>query len=189
MLDDSLIRDVIAQGSVGKSVTRRLVQYYQIAADAGADVILNTCSSVGEVVALGRQVVSVPIVRIDEPMAIEAVKTYERIGVIATLSTTLNPTIRLLREQAEKLGRRIAVVDGLAAGAYDALVAGRADEHDALIAGAAASIAPRVDCMVLAQGSMARMESALAAETGKPVLSSPARAVLAIKAMLDAAAR
>ncbi len=189
MLDDSLIGDVIAEGSVGKAVIRRLIRYYEIAAEAGADIILNTCSSVGEVVALGRQVVSVPIVRIDEPMAIEAVSGYERIGVIATLRPTLNPTIRLLKEQAERLGRRIAIVEGLAEGAYDALVSGRAQEHDALISKAATAIAPRVDCMVLAQGSMARMESALAAQTGKPVLSSPARAILSIKAMLDAAPR
>jgi hypothetical protein len=188
MLDDSLIRDVIAEGSVGKSVIRRLIQYYQIAADAGADVILNTCSSVGEVVELGRRVVGVPIVRIDEPMAIEAVGLYDRIGVIATLATTLDPTIRLLREQAAKLGRRVEVVEGLAAGAYDALVSGNGEQHDALIAGAADSIAPRVDCLVLAQGLMARMESTLADRTGKPVLSSPARAILSIKAMLEAGA-
>ncbi len=187
ILDDSVIRDVIAEGGVGKSVTRRMLQYYQIAADAGADVILNTCSSVGEVVALGREVVSVPIVRIDEPMAAKAVAGYERIGVLATLSTTLNPTIRLLRSQAGAQGRGVSIVEGLADGAYDALVGGRPAEHDELILRAARAIADRVDCIVLAQGSMARMEGALAEKTGRPVLSSPYLAVRSIRSMIGAA--
>jgi hypothetical protein len=36
--------------------------------------------------------VPVPVIRVDEAMADQAVKTGPRIGVIATLSTTLEPT-------------------------------------------------------------------------------------------------
>ncbi len=186
MLDDSLIRDVIAEGGVGKSVIRRMLQYYQIAADSGADIILNTCSSVGEVVELGRRVVSVPIVRIDEPMAAKAVAGYDRIGVLATLPTTLAPTVRLLRSQAEAQGRDVSIVEGLAEGAYDALVGGRPAEHDELLLRSAQATADRVDCIVLAQGSMARMEEALAEKTGRAVLSSPYLAVTTIKSMISA---
>ena len=186
IIDDSLIADVIASNEVQPSVTRRLLQYYQTAADMGADVIFNTCSSVGDLVAVGQKLVDVPIVRIDEPMAREAVSKYDKIGVIATLPTTLAPTVRLLEEQAELLGRRITIVDGLADGAYHALVNGKPEEHDQRIIDVAQELAQDVDAIVLAQGSMARMEGELARITGIPVLSSITRGVMAVKSVLDA---
>ena len=185
IIDDSLIADVVRDQAVTPAVTRRLLNYYQTAVEIGADVILNTCSSVGEVVALGQQVVDVPIVRIDEAMAAEAVRSYDRIGVIATLPTTLQPTLRLLREQAEKVGRTVTLVEGLAQGAYDALVGGSPEQHDALILDTALRLKPQVDALVLAQGSMARMERKLAEAAGLPVLSSPRRGIEAVKAVLE----
>lgn len=173
IVDDSLIADVIAAGCVTKSVAGRLLRYYEIAQGLGADYILNTCSSVGEVVALGEQVVDTPIIRIDRPMAEAAVRDFSRIGVVATLPTTLDPTIRLVEQAAEKAGKKVGVVDGLADGAYQALVAGRPQEHDERIEQAARRIAGQVDCIVLAQGSMMRMQERLAEVSGKPILSSP----------------
>ena len=187
IIDDSLIADVVGSSGVTPAVTKRLLRYYETAEEMGADVILNTCSSVGEIVALGRQVVNIPIVRIDEPMAITAVNQYARIGVIATLPTTLEPTIRLLREQAQRLGRDVTIVDGLAKGAYDALVNGSPEQHDQLILETALRLVPQVDALVLAQGSMARIESKLADATGLPVLSSPRMGVDAVKQTLAAA--
>lgn len=184
IIDDSLIADVVAAKEVTPAVTRRLLRYYETAEEMGADAILNTCSSVGEVVALGQQVVSIPIVRIDEPMAIAAVTQYARIGVIATLPSTLQPTLRLLREQAQRLGRDVTLVDGLAVGAYDALVGGSPEQHDQLILETAQRLVPQVDALVLAQGSMARMERNLAAATGIPVLSSPRMGINAVKQAL-----
>jgi Asp/Glu/hydantoin racemase len=184
IIDDSLIADVVSNRKVTTDVTRRLLRYYEIAAEMGADVILNTCSSVGEVVALGRQVVDVPIVRIDEPMAVEAVTRYERIGVIATLPSTLQPTLRLLREQAAQAGRAVTLIEGLAAGAYTALVNGSPEQHDHLILETALQLKPQVECLVLAQGSMARMERQLAEATGLPVLSSPRLGVEEVKRVL-----
>ncbi len=173
IVDDSLIADVIAAGGVTKDVVRRLVRYYAIAGERGADYILNTCSSVGEVVELGRQLVTTPILRIDASMAEAAVRGYSRIGVIATLSTTLEPTIRLVEATAGKAGKQVTVVDGLARGAYQALVAGRSQEHDRLIEETARQLAGRVECFVLAQGSMMRMQQQIGRISGKPVFSSP----------------
>lgn len=172
IVDDSLIADVVRERTVTPAVTRRLLRYYETAEELGADVILNTCSSVGEVVAVGRKVVNIPIVRIDEAMAIEAVTHYSRIGVIATLPSTLEPTMRLLQEQAAIAGLDVALVNGLAEGAYDALVGGAPERHDQLILETAVRLKPQVEAIVLAQGSMARMEKKLSEAVGMPVLSS-----------------
>lgn len=186
IVDDSLIAEVVREGEVTPGVKRRLMQYYQNGVDIGASIILNTCSSVGEVASNARPFINIPLIKIDESMAVEAVESYRSIGVLATLPTTLQPTMRLLQQQAEQRGRSVELIDGLAAGAYDALVSGRPDEHDRILMETAVRIAEQADALVLAQGSMARMEAQLAQRIGKPVLSSPRRSVLEIKRLLEA---
>lgn len=182
--DSSLIKEVIANNEVTPAVRRRLLAYYNAAADAGADVVFNTCSSVGDVADYGNQYARIPVFRIDQPMAAEAVAKYDRIGVISTLPTTLDPTCRLLQNEARKAGRAVTLVEGLADGAFAAGQSGDGETHDRLIAEAAGRIASQVDAFVLAQGSMARMEQRLAELTGKPVLSSPVLGVKGLRKFL-----
>ena len=189
IIEDALIQDVIRAGRVTPEISRRLVRYYLAAQDTGADLIFNTCSSIGDVAIMARSLVTIPLVKIDDAMAAEAVRTGARVGVLATLQTTLAPTVRLVKAQAEKAGRTVSVVEGLAKGAFEALVAGQAETHDELIASAAERVASQADVIVLAQGSMARMEEALAKRTGKPVLASPRRGVLEVKETLERMAR
>ena len=151
----------------------------------GADVILNTCSSVGDVVYEGRKQVQVPIVRIDEAMARKAVSTCSTIGVVATLRSTLDPTMRLLQIEADKIGKKVTAVDGLAAGAYQALIDGHPEQHDQLIAETVMKLAENVDCILLAQGSMARMEAKLNEMVSIPVYASPQLCLDAIQAEYD----
>lgn len=189
IIEDALIQDVIRAGQVTPEIARRLVRYYLAAQDTGADLIFNTCSSIGDVAIMARSLVTIPLVKIDDAMAAEAVRTGARVGVLATLQTTLAPTVRLVKAQAEKAGRTVSVVEGLATGAFEALIAGKTATHDELIVAAAERVAGQADVIVLAQGSMARMEEALATRTGKPVLSSPRRGVLEVKETLERMAR
>ncbi|MBW1960929.1 MAG: aspartate/glutamate racemase family protein [Deltaproteobacteria bacterium] len=182
--DDSLIQHVIRDGKVTQSVALRLIQYYKIAVDIGADYILNTCSSVGEVADAARKLFDTPILKIDEPMAKEAAASYETVGVLATLPTTLKPTVNLLQSQAALMGKTLTVIEGLAKGAYQALIEKNPTRHDKLILEAAQELAGQVDAIVLAQGSMARMEKDLKEKTGIPVLSSPQLCIREIKSIL-----
>jgi Asp/Glu/hydantoin racemase len=182
--DSSLIKEVIANNMVTPAVRRRLLAYYNAAADAGADVVFNTCSSVGDVADYGNTYAPIPVFRIDQPMAAQAVAVYNRIGVISTLPTTLDPTCRLLKNEAKKVGREVTLVEGLANGAFAAGQSGDGETHDRLIAEAAGRIANQVDAFVLAQGSMARMEQRLSDLTGKPVLSSPVLGVKGLRKFL-----
>lgn len=185
IIDDGIIHDVIADKGVSKAVTRRLAKYYQIAAEMGANVILNTCSSIGDAVEIAQPIVDVPIIRIDEQMAKHAAQNYSRIGVIATLETTLEPTTRLIRTQAKLLGKQVTVVDGLAQGAYQALVAGKHEEHDKLILDASRRLASKVECIVLAQASMMRMQEQLEKMIGIPVIASPPLCITHMKSLLE----
>lgn len=173
VVDDSLLADVRAAGQLTVAVTRRLVGYGLQAAASGADAILNCCSSVGEAADLLAQLVEIPVVKIDDRMAQVAIETGSRVGVVATLPTTLHPTERLLRRKAAEAGREIEVRPYLAEGAFDALREGDEARHDAMVLGQIESAAARNDVVVLAQGSMARLESQLPADIPAVVLSSP----------------
>jgi Asp/Glu/hydantoin racemase len=173
ILDDSMIADIIAAGGMTKAVKRRLYGYYEIACASGAELILNTCSSIGDAVYGAREFFPIPIVRIDEPMARKAIESGTRIAVLATLPTTLDPTLRLLELCAREAGKSIKVISALAEGAFPAITAGDGETHDRIIAETAKKVAEGCDVIVLAQGSMARMEEPLHRLTGKIVLSSP----------------
>ncbi len=173
IIDDSLIHDVLQEQMVTPALQRRLFQYFLCAQDTGADIILSTCSSVGEVAEAAQPFFDIPILRIDQAMAEQAVQRFAKVGVLATLPSTLEPTMRLLERIAYEENRQVEVVAGLAEGAYQALVAGKPDEHDARIAEAGGALVPQVEALVLAQGSMARMQTTLEGATHLPVLSSP----------------
>ena len=63
ILDDSMIAEIIAHGGMTKAVKRRLYGYYEIACASGAELILNTCSSIGDAVYGAREFMPIPIVR------------------------------------------------------------------------------------------------------------------------------
>ena len=93
--DPSILADVRAAGYVTTAPAARLIGMYMKAAEEGVDAMLNLCSSVGEVADSAQDVakyIGVPIVRVDEEMCREAVRKGQRIGVMATLPTTLEPT-------------------------------------------------------------------------------------------------
>ena len=185
VIDDQIIGEVKLADSPTQETSDRLISYYKAAEAMGADVILNTCSSVGDVVYEGRKVVNVPIVRIDEAMARKAVATCSTIGVVATLRSTLDPTLRLLQIEADKIGKTITPVDGLADGAFQALIEGKPEVHDQMIADTVMKLAEKVDCILLAQASMARMEKKLNEMVNIPVYSSPQLSLNAIKEEYD----
>jgi len=184
IVDDSIIAEALKAGRVTPAITRRLISYYQAGVDAGADLIFNTCSSVGEVSELGAQQLQVPMYRIDVPMATAAVERANSIGVLATLPTTLGPTVRLVKAQSTRLEKPVKILEGLAEGAFDKFLAGDSAGHDQMILDTAMRIADQVDIFVLAQASMSRMEATLSDKTGKPVLSSPRLGVMGLKEKL-----
>lgn len=168
--DESLLGVTRKAGALTPATRRRVLGYVESAAEAGADVVVVTCSSIGPAVDASRDFVPVPVLRIDEPMADEAVRIGSRVGVLATLSTTLEPTAELV----ERRGNGVQVVPRLCEGAFDALRSGDVERHDELVREGLRGLAQEVDVVVLAQASMARVVDALPEEERTvPVLSSP----------------
>ena len=176
--DDSLVRGIREAGSLTATIARRVANYLESAELAGADYIMVTCSSIGPAVEAGARLMGVPVLRVDQPMADQAVATGKRIGVIATLSTTLEPTADLISRRAAIAGKKIELTSKLCEGAFEALMSGDAATHDAKVAAALKELSQQVDVIVLAQASMARVVENLSAEDKRvPILASPGIAV------------
>src|SRR5215831_2126667 len=116
MTDESLIRNTIAAGRLTTTTVRRLVAMIGLAREGGAGAVMVTCSSIGAGVKTARELFDFPVLRVDEAMAAEAVRVGRRIGVAATLRTTLEPTILLIEEAAAAAGREIEIVPSLSEG-------------------------------------------------------------------------
>lgn len=186
-VDESLIKNTIKAGKLEKLTIRRLVNQVQSAREAGADAVLVTCSSIGAAVPVARQLFDFPVLRIDEAMAEEAVQSGTRIGVLATLSTTLDPTVTLLKETAASAGREIEVLSHLCDGAFEAVLAGDSATHDRMVSEGLSALLEQSDLVVLAQASMARIVNQLPPDPRRrPILSSPELAVLRTRAALAA---
>jgi len=172
--DEGLLRLVLNAGGLSPAIFRRLGEDATCAAEVGADAILVTCSSISPCVDVVAKMVSIPVLKIDEPMADKAVTLGKRIGVLATAVTTLKPTSQLIAERSALAGKQTTVLPVLAEGAYEFLMSGDLPRHDQIIVDYLRRLMQSSDVVVLAQASMARAADALPeAERSVPILSSP----------------
>lgn len=186
-VDESLIKNTIVSGYLEKATIRRVISLIGSTFDAGADAALVTCSSIGPAVDLAAELHDRPVLRVDRPMAEKAVAGGRRVGVAATLSTTLQPTADLVRTVATEAGKDIEIVEQLCEGAFDAVMAGDGATHDRLV-GEGLTGLKGVDAIVLAQASMARVLDTLPGDAlSAPVYSSPELGVARARDVLRAA--
>ncbi|MBM4142635.1 MAG: Asp/Glu/hydantoin racemase [Lentisphaerae bacterium] len=173
IVDDSLLPDVMRVGHIPPAVSSRMTDYVVAAEKTGADAILSLCSSLGPAVDAARPRVRIPVLKIDEAMAAKAAADGQRIGVMATVPTTLGPTCDLIQAQADRIRKTIRIERSLVAGAFEALMAGNKGVHDEKVFDAGRALADKVDLIAFAQASMTRLAPRMGELTGRPVLTSP----------------
>ena len=184
-VDDSILPELQREGGDPESVRRRLLLYVEFAEEAGADVVLEACSSVGEIVAEARRRASIPVVRIDDAIAELAVQQGGVITAVATLPTALRPTARLLAEKAAAAGKSIEVKRVLVADAYQKLLVGDAVGHDQCVVNTLGPAAAASDVVVLAQASMARVLPSLAPDVAAKCFTSPRLAMEQVRSIWE----
>lgn len=184
IIDDSLIKEVNANGGPTYGVKRRMYNYYQQAESLGVDAILNQCSSVGEVADAIKPFISVPVVKVDEAMAEKAVSLGKKIAVVATVPTTVGPSVRLVEQKAREMGKEIEIETHLVKDAMMILIEkGDVETHNKMVLGEVEAAAESCDVVVLAQGSMTVLLPLLG-HIQKPVLTSPRLGVERVKEVL-----
>ena len=180
--DSGLVQDILRNGGVNAQIRMRLMKQFESATLTGANAIVCACSTVGDVAEMANNLFNVPVIRIDQAMIDEACSQYERIGVLASLQTTIEPTTGCIRRTAERMGKKLTILARTAEGAYQAQTCGDMATHDRLLIETALAMKNDIDVLLLAQGSMARMEQAIHQKIGKPVFSSP---LYCMKALLE----
>jgi aspartate/glutamate racemase len=181
---DGWLLDTARRAGVTPAVRDAVVGHVRQLESLGADAVLVTCSSIGEAAEEAAASVRVPVVRVDAAMADEAVAIATgatargRIAVLATLSSTLGPTGRLVERAARGAAHPVEVAAELVDGAAAAHDRGDRERVETLVAAAVTRAAAGADVVVLAQASMAR--AAAVADVSVPVLSSPDGGVAAL---------
>jgi len=187
VLDEPLLERVRQRGRLAPEDSTRLSDHVTLAEQVGAHAVLVTCSTISPCVNDVRSESSIPVLKIDEAMIAEAVASGAQIGLVATNQTTLEPTRRLLQAQAAACGKAINIESVLVEAALPALLNGDGATHDRLVKAATLDLAQRVDVVVLAQASMARVLDVISeAECAAPILSSPHLALGQVKRLLAA---
>jgi Asp/Glu/hydantoin racemase len=182
--DPDILSTLRAEGHLVPKAVQNLMTLYWQAIQDGADIIYNACSSVGEVAHAAKDLFSqldVDIVCIDEEMAMEAARVSRRVGVLATLQTTLDPTCQLVRRCAEIRGTNVEIL-GQVVDAFGL----EPDKFVETLCRAGQNLAPNVDIILLAQGSMAWCEKQIQQATDRPVLSSPRFGAIGVQKAIQA---
>ena len=179
--DDALHRvdpDLLAaarRGTDGAVVAAAVGAHLDTLAADGAARVLCTCSTLAETAHRVGADHGIDVVRVDRPMAAAAVRLGRRIAVVAALDSTVGPTRALLEDEAQRAGRPVTLVDAPCFAAWNHFEAGDLDRYLAGVAACVEGLDDEVDVIVLAQASMAPVETLVT--VGVPVLSSPRPAV------------
>ncbi len=181
ILDDSILKDMMTETNID-FVEERWLKYAKTLERLKVNAILSACSTVGEIAEKANQILNIPVYRIDEAMALKVVEVGSNISVLATLRTTLNPTVNLIKKKAQAINKKITINTILVDGAYEALINGDKETHNQKIINKIKEYI-NSDVIVLAQASMA---SAIPLDIDKTkILTSPELGIDKLKKDLD----
>jgi hypothetical protein len=181
LLDDSLSRDRAQTPGLTAALYDRFDALGRYALSFGADGILFTCSAFGPAIERVAQSVAVPVLKPNEAMFAEAIAIGGTIGMLATFEPSIASMAAEFEADAAKAGAKVTLQSKFVLDAMAALLAGKRDQHDALVAQAATGLA-HCKAIMLAQFSMAPAAVLLRRRLPDvPVLTSPGAAVAAMR--------
>jgi Asp/Glu/hydantoin racemase len=150
----------------------------------GVDLILLACSTFNVAVEYARPMLNTPLLQIDRPMMDLAVRDGSRIGLLATVPTTVPASERLLSLAATEAGKHIDIKTRLCSEAFQVLKAGNPEKHNEMLLKEIHALSDEVDAIVMAQVSMTALEPRLN-HTKVPVYNSGRTAFNKVREMLE----
>ncbi len=170
--DSTILADVRANGGPTKAVYDRMKLYAKAAEISGADLIVNSCSTVGEVADEYRKEVSIPVMKIEDPMCQEAAKLGTKFAIFGTVETSMGPVARIIERLVAERGEKAECKLFVQNAAWDALVAGHPEEHNRILLENIRKLDEEgYDAIVMSQVSMRALLPDLT-DTKTPVLCS-----------------
>lgn len=186
LLDTSLSADLAHAGQLDATMMARfatLADYAASTEGVGGRTagILFTCSAFAPAIDAVKRRHSIPVLRPNEAAFEAALELGGHIGLVVSFGPSAASLSAELSAMAEARGQRATIEVAVAEGALAALKAGNPDGHDHRVAEAAARLSGK-DVIVLGQFSLARAKAAVSARIERPVLTTPASAVDALRA-------
>jgi aspartate/glutamate racemase len=187
LCDDTIQRDNIKAGVgvIPKANYFKFAQYAHNLEEAGVDMILLACSTFNYAAELARPMINIPIMQIDRPMMEMAVCQGKRVGLLATLATTVPSSERLLRIVAGENKKDVEITTVLREEAFRAIQKGDSETHNAILMDEIEKLSGKVDSIVMAQLSMSALAPHLT-NTKVPVYDSGTTGFGRIRQMLGA---
>lgn len=178
---DERLFDLIRVEAAAPEIPERMAQLVASAAASGAKALVCTCSSTSPYFDSVPAPQGLAIMKIDDPACRDAARQGGRVGVVCSVETTVDSTIQRIRRFASEFRTRIEPVAILARGAFDALSAGDAHRHDALVLEAIAQASHSLDRLLFAQASLTRLAERARAATGLEVITTPGACLAALR--------
>jgi aspartate/glutamate racemase len=187
MVDDTIQRDNIAAGVgvIPKVNYFKFAQYAHNLEEARVDLIMLACSTFNYAAELARPLVNTSIAQIDRPMMEMAVMQGKRVGLLATLPTTVPSSERLLRIAAAEANKEIEITTVLCSEAFKEYEKGNIDKHNEILLKEIDRLSGEVDSIVMAQLSMSAL-APLLKDTKVPVYNSGSTGFKRVREMLEA---
>jgi aspartate/glutamate racemase len=183
LLDDALSADLARAGHLDAHMQQRIATLASYAGGTGVAGILFTCSAFGAAIEAVARQSSMPVLKPNEAMFEEALRTGSTIGLLATFQPAIPSLEQEFTAMAEMQGKRTKLESVWVPDAMQALATGDADRHDRLIAEAASGLS-HCDVILLAQFSMAKALAAVEKAVPTPILTSPDSAVAKLRVAL-----
>ena len=170
--DSTILKDVRKNGGPTQAVIDRMRLYAKAAEISGADLIINSCSTVGEVADIYRKDVKIPVMKVEDPMCREAASLGTKFAIIGTVETSMHPVGRIIERLGKEQGKTMDCSYFVQTEAWNALTAGHPEEHNRiLLANIKQLDTEGYDAIVMSQVSMRALLPELGG-TKTPVLCS-----------------
>jgi len=180
LLDDSLSRDLLEATHLTEKIAERIVTLAEYGLGIGAHGILFTCSAFGDAIKQAKEKLSIPVLKPNEAMFEEALKTGANIGMLATFGPSVPSMESEFIALSKQTNPKAQITSILEQEALAALQAGNKEEHNRLLKKAAAAF-KGYDAVMLAQFSASQAFTSVSEAVDCPVLTSPHSAVAKLK--------
>jgi Asp/Glu/hydantoin racemase len=172
VLDEGILKRLAQVQEITPEIVDWLTSMVRSTETVGADCTIVSCSSLSPCVNEVRKRITIPVLKVDEPMVEFAVSQADRIGLLMTNPTTEKSSTLLFGEVSERLGRSPLLVSRLCSDAFEKLTRGDISGHDSMVVSAVEQLLEEVDLVMLAQISIARIKDKLDHKVAAKVLSS-----------------
>lgn len=183
MVREDLLVAAQKVGGINEAIEFRVTDELLRLSRAGVRLVVCTCSSLGGVVE-AFDAPGMKTMRIDRPMADEAVATGGPVALVAAFKPSIAVTRDLILNSAEAVGAKIEVTSYLVPDCWDAFLRGDDEAYYKQIGAYLSALDASAGVIVLAQASMVPAVD-LAGVLSVPVLSSVETGFLATVDMLQ----